>query len=141
MYSSRSPYSRIIRFAVMFFLLFSATSCEKPSNPKTSFACKDQTVTVQLKDQAGNEVGTIPKAVYLCEGYKLTWDPNGNDFKIKFRKNRSPFSDGDQDFDTNKHTSKGAKHTDQDVDVYDYDIWINGQKVDDPQVVIGGGHS
>ena len=142
MYYSHSTYGRMIRFAVVFLLLFSAASCEKkPSNPKVSFACGDQTVKVQQKDQAGNDVGTIPKAVYLCEGYSLTWDPNGNDFKIKFRKNRSPFSDGDTDFDTKKNRSKGAKHTALDVDVYDYDIWINGQKVDDPQVVIGGGHS
>jgi len=131
-----------MRFAIVFFLLFSATSCEnKPLKPKVSFACGDQTVKVQQKDQAGNDVGTVPKAVYLCEGDSLTWDQNGNDFKIKFRKNRSPFFDGDMDFDTKKNKSKGAKHTDLPVDVYDYDIWINGQKVDDPQVVIGGGHS
>lgn len=142
MYLSHSPYGRMVRLPIVFFLLFSATSCEKkPLKPTVLFVCGDQIVKVQQKDQAGNDVGTVPKAVYLCEGNSLTWDPNGNDFKVKFRKNRSPFSGGDTEFDTKNNKSKGAKHTDLQVDVYDYDIWINGQKVDDPQVVIGGGHS
>jgi hypothetical protein len=96
------------------------------------FACGDVSVDVDSTQ------GTIDKAVYLCKDKTLTWNANNHKFQVKFRK-KSPFADGQKTFDNNNNVSKGYVG-DKKLTVYEYDITVDGQPVDDPQVVGGGGH-
>lgn len=109
-----------------------------PSTRQYIFDCADQTVGVVPGD------GTSPKAVYLCDGNTLTWIPNRHTFKVTFKK--SPFVDGQTVFQNDPQnpnapvTSKAGLYTGVLV-VYHYTMTIDGNPVDDPQVVGGGGHS
>jgi hypothetical protein len=96
------------------------------------FTCKDETVKVVPTD------GTDPKAVYLCAGRTLTWDPNGHKFIVAFKK-KSPFIDNQKIFDETHNKSKAAK-VDVLLTVYNYDMIVDNEPVEDPQVVGGGGH-
>ena len=93
------------------------------------FTCQDVTVKVDPVN------GTDPKAIYLCAGKTLTWDANGHEFTVIFKK--SPFVDGKKMFSNKDYKSKGAKK-DAVLTVYNYQIIVDGELVEDPQVVGGG---
>jgi plastocyanin len=93
------------------------------------FTCKDETVQVVPID------GTRPKAIYLCAGNTVTWDANGHEFIVIFKK--SPFVDGKKMFNNKDNKSKAAKKETV-LTVYNYQIIVDGQLVEDPQVVGGG---
>jgi hypothetical protein len=97
------------------------------------FTCGNQTVKVVPVD------GTQPKAVYLCGGDTMTWDANGHTFIVVFKK-KSPFVGGQKIFDNQHYQSRAAKD-DVLLTVYNYDMVVDGEPVDDPQVVGGGGHT
>ena len=94
------------------------------------FTCQDVTVKVDPVK------GTDPKAIYLCAGRTLTWGANGHEFTVIFKK--SPFVDGKKMFNNKDYKSKAAKK-DTVLTVYDYQIIVDGELIEDPQVVGGGG--
>lgn len=105
---------------------------------RDSFVCGDQTVGIVPVD------GTSPKDVYLCQGDKLTWVPNGHDFVVTFQK--SPFEGSPTVFKNDPQKPKDpvvsppAIYSGKLV-VYRYDMTVDNKPVADPQVVGGGGHS
>ena len=111
---------------------FGAAQVTQSTQEYVQFACQNLTVKVVPT------TGTDPKAVYLCGGNTLTWDANGHTFIVVFRK-ASPFEGDQKVFDNTNYKSKPAKHTTA-LTVYNYDIVVDGQPIDDPQVVGGGGH-
>jgi hypothetical protein len=133
MHSSRVRYDGAIRFTLVLLFAFGAGGCKKAFHEETvTFACRDEKLDVDPTD------GTIPKAIYLCAGKTVTWNPNGHRFRVVFRK-KSPFVDDKTVFDNDHPKSAGAKHAAQLI-VYYYDMTIDGMLVDDPQVIGGGGH-
>jgi len=142
METSRLLYGRVTRIVLVLTCVLAAGCGEIQKKPPTGqkqhiFDCGDQTVGVVPND------GTNPKAVYLCDGDKLSWVPNGHQFVVTFKK--SPFVDGQLVFQNNPQNpnalvqSSAAQYTGSLV-VYHYTITIDGKPVDDPQVVGGGGH-
>lgn len=121
------------RFGLVLLLAAITCGCQQQvKNAKTkTFTCGDQQVSVDPTD------GTIPKAVYVCEGDTVTWEPNNHQFEVAFKKG-SPFVDGGTQFDNGKKKSAKTKHHDK-ITVYEYDITVDGKPVNDPQVVAGGG--
>jgi hypothetical protein len=133
MNSTQVRYGGAICFALVLLFAFGAGGWqEKASHKERIFACQDETVIVDPTD------GTKPKAIYLCLGKTLTWDANGHQFRVVFRK-QSPFVDGGKVFD-NAHPTSAAAKAFVVLTVYEYDITVDDKKVDDPQVVGGGGH-
>lgn len=134
MTSTQVRYVGAVGFALMLLFAFGASGWQKKSSHKERviFTCKDETVTIDPTD------GTSPKAIYLCAGKTLTWNANGHQFKVKFRKN-SPFVGGKKLFDNNNPTSPPVIGTVA-LTVYEYDVNVDGKDVDDPQVIGGGGH-
>jgi hypothetical protein len=140
MYFSRIKHDRFTRFALgsgLFLalpFLFGAAQEQKSyvQQEFVRFACQNVTVNVDPK------FGTDPKAVYLCAGNTLTWVANSHKFIVIFRKN-SPFINNQKVFDNNNYQSKPAKN-DVVLTVYNYDIIVDGEPIEDPQVVGGGGH-
>jgi hypothetical protein len=106
---------------------------QQQKNPAfVKFACQDQTVEV-----VGGS-GTTPetKAIYLCAGNTVTWhNPEAHTFIVIFKK--SPFVDNQKIFDEKHTKSKGAKN-DTALTVYNYLMVVDGELVDDPQVIGGG---
>jgi hypothetical protein len=98
--------------------------------------CGNQTLAINPTD------GTKPKAIYVCAGDVITWDPKNDSkeykFKVHFRK-KSPFVGGRKDFDNDTPTSPPVIG-DIILTVYEYDVTVDGNLVDDPQVIGGGGH-
>jgi hypothetical protein len=95
-------------------------------------SCGDASVNIDPTN------GTDLKAVYLCAGNKITWNANHHQFIVIFRK--SPFTDDRKIFDNNNYVSRPAKN-DTALTVYNYLVIVDGQLVDDPQIVGGGGHN
>jgi hypothetical protein len=106
---------------------------------KDSFVCGDQTVTVVPVD------GTFPKDVYLCQGDRLTWKPNGHTFVVTFPR-KSPFEGSPMTFQSDPQkpndpvVSPPANYPGSLV-VFHYDMTVDNVAVTDPQVVGGGYHS
>jgi len=106
---------------------------------KDYFACGNQTVGVVPGD------GTNPKDVYLCKGDVLTWVPNGHAFTVTFKK-KYPFEGPPKTITNNPQNpnapvdSPAAIYSGSLV-VYQYEMTIDSQPVEDPRVVGGGGHS
>jgi hypothetical protein len=138
MSSFRIKYGRGVGIAVVVGLMamvpvkFGAAQEAQETQQFVKFACGNVTVKVVPT------TGTDPKAVYLCAGNTMTWDANGHSFIVIFRKN-SPFQGNQKVFDNNHYQSKPAKN-DSVLTVYNYDITVDGEPIDDPQVVGGGGH-
>ena len=138
MHSSRAMHDRVIRLTlvlVSFLVLpFALGAGQDQYGGKQEFAkyvCKDETVTVKT-------TGVDKKAVYLCGGRTVDWVADGHNFIVIFKKN-SPFVDNQKLFDNKNHKSKPAKD-DTALTVYDYLIIVDGELIEDPQVVGGGGH-
>ena len=137
-------HGRAVRYAVCAGLLLMVTpfkfgtaqgqqaSQEQQNQEFVKLACGNVTVKVVPT------TGTDPKAVYLCAGNTMTWDANGHSFIVIFRKN-SPFQGNQKVFDNSHYQSKPAKN-DSVLTVYSYDITVDGEPIDDPQVVGGGSH-
>jgi hypothetical protein len=144
MHLSRLRYGLALS-CILTFTLWLAACTDGQKRPSVAgkgtvyFACGDQTVGVVPVD------GTSPKDVYLCQGDTLTWQPNGHTFVVTFPK-KYPFQGSPKTFQNdpqnknNPVVSPAAAYTGSLV-VYHYDIVVDGVKVDDPQVVGGGGHS
>jgi hypothetical protein len=94
-------------------------------------ACADQTLKVVPDD------GTRPRAIYLGDGNKVTWDANGHDFVVIFRK-KSPFAGGKKRFD-NKNNQSPAAQIGKELAVYNYEIIVDDAVAEDPPGVGGGG--
>ena len=143
MHISRLRCGLAIPYVLTFTLYVAVCGCDRGIDSarrgKDSFACGDQTVTVVLGD------GTRPKDVYLCQGDKLTWKPDGHTFLVTFP-NKYPFEGSPTSFRNNPQNpnspvgSPPAKHI-ASLAVYHYTITIDGKEVVDPQVVGGGAHS
>jgi hypothetical protein len=143
MYLSRLRYGLALA-CILTFTLWPAACGDGQMHPRVAgkgsvtFPCGDQTVGVVPVD------GTSPKDVYLCQGDKLTWQPNGHTFVVTFSK-KYPFQGGSRTFQNDPQkpndpvVSPPAIYAGSLV-VYHYDIVVDGLKVDDPQVVGGGGH-
>jgi len=143
MESSWFEHGRAVRYAVCAGLLMvtafrlgtaqgQETMQEKQKQAFVKLACADQTVEVV----AGT--GTTPetKAIYLCPGNTVTWhNPKNLTFIVIFKK--SPFVGNQKIFDEKHTTSKGAKD-DKALTVYNYLMVVEGELVDDPQVIGGG---
>jgi hypothetical protein len=119
-------------FLVLPLTLGAGQDKEEHKKEYARFTCKDETVQVVPGE------GTNPKAVYLCAGYTITWASNNHTFLVVFKK-KSPFVDNRKIFDEHHNKSAAAK-TDVVLTVYNYDMVVDNQPVDDPQVVGGGGH-
>jgi hypothetical protein len=142
MSSFRLQHGGVIRFTLVFgvflvfFLIqplkFGIAQEQKPKPEYITLTCKNETVKVDP------QMGTNPKAIYLCPGYTLTWDPNGHTFVAAFQK-KSPFQGGQKVFDNKNYQSKPAV-SDSVLTVYSYTMIVDNEPVDDPQVVGGGGH-
>jgi hypothetical protein len=134
MTSTQVRYGGATCFALVLLFAFGVGGWGKGASYKkrVTFTCQNEKVTIDPVK------GTRPKAIYLCEGKTLTWEPDGHTFQVKFTK-ESPFIDGDKEFDNGKAKSKAQKH-DDDLTVYEYVVTVDGHLVNDPQVIGGGGH-
>jgi len=136
MHSAQRRNNGATRFALVLVLVsalpfaFGASQEKGYKKEFVRFTCKDETVKVVPID------GTHPKAIYLCADNTLTWDANGHEFTVIFIKN-SPFVDGKKLFNNKDYKSKAAK-PDKVLTVYNYHIIVDGELIDDPQVVGGG---
>ena len=136
MHSAQKRNNGATRFAVVLVLVsalpfaFGASQEKGYKKEFARFTCKDETVKVVPKD------GTNPKAIYLCGGHTMTWDANGHEFTVIFKK--SPFVGGKKLFN-NKDNKSNPAIQDTVLTVYNYQIIVDGELVDDPQVVGGGG--
>jgi hypothetical protein len=120
------------RFALALLLILGASGCAKQPRvaKKTKPIPCDTTVNVDAT------VGAQPTAVYLCEDDTLTWNANGHQFVVEFKKD-SPFEPPtDKKFD-NGHPSGKAKHYYSQLTVYEYRITVDGHPFD-PEVIGGG---
>lgn len=138
MFSSQVRLRSILLF-VSALALFLAACVRQPFGGRKveSFVCGDQTVGVVPVD------GTSPKDVYLCRGDTVTWLPNGNTFTVHFPK-KYPFEGPPQDFANNPQNPNDPVKSPPaiyagTIVVYHYEMTVNRQSVQDPQV-IGGGH-
>jgi len=142
MHLSRARYGLAIPHILTFALYLAACAgCQKvpltSGKGQVTFNCGDQTVGVIPVD------GTSPKDVYLCKGDTLTWEPNGHTFVVTFP-NKYPFQGKPQTFQNDPQkpndpvVSPPAIYSGWLV-VYHYDIFVDGVKATDPQVVGGGG--
>ena len=108
---------------------------QPPPQPKTvTFPCGDHIIDVMTS-------GLDPKnkAVYVCEGDTVTWNPASDvkTMEVEFE-NDSPFEGGKKKF--NKDDRKSPKTAPQPyLKVYPYKLTVNGQQVD-PQIIGGGGN-
>ena len=141
-------FTRFRSFTVVplvFSLSFVLAACSKkilPSgqNGLDSFACGNQQVAVDPVN------GTNPKAVYLCQGFTLTWAPNGHSFTVTFPPQKYPFQGPPQTFASNPANlyanvvSPPAIYPGL-LTVYNYTMTVDDKPVQDPQVVGGGQHS
>jgi len=137
MTSTQVRYVGGICFVLVLLLAFEVTGCQKKREPKAvTLDCGNQTLAIDPTD------GTAPpkKAIYVCPGDIITWDPGSKpyQFKVHFTK-KSPFIGGGKDFDNSNPKSQPVKG-DINLTVYEYDVIVDGKKVDDPQVIGGGGH-
>jgi hypothetical protein len=137
MHSARRRNNGATRFALVLVVAlvlpfaFGAGQGQKAyEKGSATFACQDKTVKVVPID------GTDPKAVYLCPGNTLTWDENSHTFTVIFIKN-SPFVDKKKLFHNKDYKSKAMNH-DKVLTVYNYHIIVDGELINDPQVVGGG---
>jgi plastocyanin len=125
-------YVGAICFVLVLVLAFEVSGWQKQKAKKSvALDCGNQTLTIDPTD------GTVPKAIYVCVGDVITWDANGHQFTVKFKK-KSPFGNV-KDFDNSHNVSPPAK-PDIHLTVYEYEVTIDGKPVDDPQVIGGGGH-
>lgn len=136
MNSKQVRYVVAICFVLVSLLAFEVSGWEKQKTKKpVTVYCGDQTLAIDPNDG----VAAPNKAIYVCAGDVITWDPGPNhyQFKVHFTK-KSPFVGGTKDFDNNSPppTVKG----DINLTVYEYEVTVNGKKADDPQVIGGGGH-
>ena len=144
MHLSRSRYGLTIPYILTITLCLAACGDDhnRPlttGRGKDSFVCGDQTVTVVPVD------GTFPKDVYLCQGDRLTWKPNGHTFVVTFPR-KSPFEGSPMTFQSDPQkpndpvVSPPANYPGSLV-VFHYDMTVDNVAVTDPQVVGGGYHS
>ncbi len=117
------------RFALILLLALGASGCKQAKKVK-SFTCEDQIVNVNLNN------GAQPQAVYVCEDNTVTWNANGHQFLVEFKKD-SPFKDNEKKFDNQHAHSAGGKRLPE-LTVYEYRITVDGTRVFDPQVIGGG---
>lgn len=104
------------------------------SEAAVSYTCKNEIIKVDPQK------GVDRKAIYLCDGYTVTWEPKANagvhKFQIVFQD--SPFVGGATQFDD---TTTKWPTMDQfaDLSVFKYTITVNDGAPFDPHVVGGGG--
>jgi hypothetical protein len=104
------------------------------SEKAVKYTCKNETIKVDPQK------GVDRKAIYLCDGYTVTWipKPNANVHKFQIVFQDSPFVGGAKKFDDTTTTWPTMdKFTD--LDVFKYTITVNDGPPFDPHVVGGGG--
>jgi hypothetical protein len=129
MYLSRVIFC-VVSLSVLLMFLALQTSCgdEKPQVVKLTLTC-----TTSLNVDPNKGVDRVD--AYICDGTKVTWNANGHDFHVFFKK-KCPFQEGCRHID-NQHPYGTLKaHTT--LTVYDYGIRVDDDAFD-PHVVGGGG--
>lgn len=124
---------RIASLSVLLIFLALQTSSgdEKAKSVEVRLTC-----TTSLNVDPNQGVDLVD--VYICDNTQVTWNANGHDFHVFFKKGKCPFIGGCKGINS-QHPMSGVVKTHLTLVVYDYGIVVDDD-VFDPHVVGGGGH-
>ena len=112
---------------------------EQKGIPMEGFPCGKKPLKINP------DLGVDKPLIYICANDEVDLDPNSHTFKMSFKKNQCPFSEGCDDISKTVVDTKSPivkhMHDFHKLIFIKYTVWVDDHKPIDPIIIGGGGHS